>query len=135
MPFSCATSAELFFLLKNTFNLCWLYLLFLFLYLTHIGIFSQHPINASFYCALSFLSLQFCSLHTSSFSSIFTMTEVDLYNTELLKLDKLFETSAWESDKPEYFSTVVQFNCILSKSRRITVLSTDIRKQNYISTI
>lgn len=99
-----------------------------FFYLTNRGIFSQHLINtSSFYCALSFLSLQFCSLHTSFFSSIFTMTEVDLYNILLLKLDKLFETSASESDNPEYFFTVVQFNCILSKSR-ITALSRDIRK-------
>lgn len=38
------------------------------------------------------------------FSTISTVTEFDADSTEILELDMLFEASAAESDKPEYFS-------------------------------
>lgn len=45
-----------------------------------------------------------CSFCMFPFSTISTVTEFDADSTEILELDMLFEASAAESDKPEYFS-------------------------------
>lgn len=60
----------------------------------------------------------------SPFSSISSDKNAD--TTEILQLNVLLQTSAPESNEPEYFS-LLQFKSIFSKSRRVTALSAYIR--------
>lgn len=128
--FSCATNAELLSSFQNisAISVDSTFLSLPSLFSPYGYIFPAFDQYLSFSIIPCSFSLQFCSLHTSPFSCIFTVTEVDPNTTQLLKLDILFETSAPKNYNPEYFSIVALCNNILSKSRRITALSTGIRR-------